>query len=129
MENSKDKGLGSGGEVGDRPVTTPAPVDDAGPGGYLVGDFLTPGEGVFSSGDVPPMVVGKIEFAPDYKPGKVTWVSDVDTALIAYQYAIEKERERCARVIEGEGSFFVGESPKDRAAAAKELANIIRSGK
>jgi DNA-binding PadR family transcriptional regulator len=40
-----------------------------------------------------------------------------------------EERERCARVIEGEGSFFVGESPQDRAAAAKELADIIRRGK
>ena len=57
MENSKNKGALQVEEVGARSVASSTPVDDAGPGGYLVGDFLTPGEATFSSEDVAPMVV------------------------------------------------------------------------
>jgi hypothetical protein len=106
---------GKGG--GDRPVAPSAPVDDAGLGGHTWARSKEAEE-----------LDRVVDLEAKVRKLKKL-LNDQDTALIAYQYAIEKERERCARVIEGEGSFFVGESPQDRAAAAKQLANIIRSGK
>jgi hypothetical protein len=42
---------------------------------------------------------------------------------------IHAERERCARVVETNHSFMCGENARDMMEAARELANIIRSGK